>query len=399
MKWATRVPTGFAAATYVAICIAAGSALGLGLAGCSDDGGVSDAATDSGSDSKDAIESFDGLNPDTGDPDAGEPDTQSATDSGAESDTDSNDGSESDADSADTDADSAALFIQTSHFTCDDSERVGRIEVEVGDGPSVQGYVANGVVPLLVLDAVLEEEECRLLVPPSLFCEAPCASGFTCGGSGECVAYPANQDVGTLVVQGLTAAVRLNPIPPQKFYYFAGDLPAPGVAAGDSVAMTASDALDDSGDSLRLAARGVEPIVPRQTDVPLTAGSDALVTWEPAAPVDDAVRIFVEVNIANHGGTPARIECLTMDSGTLAIDSTLVEGLLALGYSGFPTVTLRRESRAAAAAWVDGTELGCVEFLVSHHAVLPAAIDGLISCSSTLDCPQGQECQPDLVCQ
>lgn len=267
---------------------------------------------------------------------------------------------------------------------------VGGFEIALRDGfTSVQGQVADGVVPLEVPVVDAEEGPCRLLRPPSLFCDPGCGVGETCGPDG-CIAQPANIDLGPVTVDGLTAAVEMEARAPVFFYTFRGDLPHPGFAEGDVIRLE-GDGIDGI-DPFTLRGQGVALLVVDGDTLPLEEGRDAQLTWDPPA-VAGPAQMHIELNIANHGGTPARIECVTEDDGDFAIPSALVDRLLALGYSGFPSVALTRRT-------VDHTALpqGCAELRVQSTAVLDVAIDGLISCSLDDDCPDGETCQPDLTC-
>ena len=109
--------------------------------------------------------------------------------------------------------------------------------------------------------------------------------------------------------------------------------------------------------------------------------------------IDPDARILVTVSVANHGGVPARLVCETADDGALEIDGALIEALLDVGYSGFPSVTVTRQR--ADAGEVDA---GCVSFAIASEAARPVEIPGLVSCSDGEDCPEGQECLGDLTC-
>lgn len=279
---------------------------------------------------------------------------------------------------------------------CAYAEHVGGFEIALRDGfTSVQGQIADGVVPLDVPVVDAEDGECRLLRPPSLFCEPSCGVGETCSEDG-CIAQPANIDVGPVTVDGLTAAVSLEGRPPVYFYTFRGDLPHPGFAEGDPIALAgagiegAESGIDIPPFALR--GEGVAALEVMGDTLPLDEGEDAALRWTPPA-AEGPGQMHIELNIANHGGTPARIECITADDGEFAIPAVLVDRLLGLGASGFPSVALTRRT-------VDRADLpmGCVELRVQSTSVLDVAIEGLISCSFDEDCPDGQTCQPDLTC-
>lgn len=274
---------------------------------------------------------------------------------------------------------------------CSYLTKTGRFTVDLKESStSIDGVVADGVVPQNLPVVTLAEGGCSLLYPATLFCEPACEPGFTCNSAGTCIPYPQNQSVGTVTFLGLSGAVSLNPIPPQQIYYFTGTLPYPGFAAGQPVTLNAAGGAQSP---FSLVAKGVSPLVPISRFLPFDAAEPAVVSWEKAEP-DPATAIFLAVHLANHGGVPARIECIVPDTGEFTIPANLVSALLDIGYSGFPTVTIRRESVSSVV-----TDLGCIELVLQSEVVLDVAIDGLTSCSSSEDCPVGQTCQLDLHCQ
>lgn len=338
----------------------------VALTGCDDDPGAADATVDPTPDA--AVDAMvDGaVDPE---PDAAEPDPDAAVD---------------------PEPDAAMEPEGWTSEACGDDERVGGFDIALEDGfTAVQGQIFNGVVPLEVSVVDLAEGECALLRPPSLFCEPSCGVGETCGPDG-CVPQPEPVDLGPVTVDGLTAAVEMEARAPVFFYSFRGDLPHPGFAEGDPI--TLDGAGTDGIDPFSLRGQGVAPLVADQDTVALDPGMPAAFTW--AAPAADGLgQMHIELNIANHGGTPARVVCTTADDGEFAIPAALVDRLLELGFSGFPSLALTRRT-------VDHVDLapGCVELRVTSVTVLDVAIDGLISCSFDEDCPEDQMCRPDLTC-
>ncbi|MCA9560879.1 MAG: hypothetical protein KC583_20160, partial [Myxococcales bacterium] len=120
---------------------------------------------------------------------------------------------------------------------CAYADHIGGFAIELRDGfTSVQGQVADGVIPREVPVVDAEDGECRLLRPPSLFCDPGCGVGETCGPDG-CIPQPGNIDVGPVRIEGLTAAVEMEARAPVYFYTFRGDLPHPGFAEGDAITL------------------------------------------------------------------------------------------------------------------------------------------------------------------
>lgn len=272
---------------------------------------------------------------------------------------------------------------------CPKATHVGGFSVALQDGyTSAQGQVASGVVPGDIPEATQTAGECILYRPRSLLCNPACANGQTCGENGVCITYPSNLSVGTVAITGLTAPVQMTANAPVYYYTFRGTLPHPGFMPGDTVSLSATGA-----EVFALRGRGIDPLTLTATVVPLRRGQPAQAGWNPPS-VDVPAKITLSLNIANHGGNPGQIDCIVPDTGSYAIPSSLVDALLDLGASGFPTLIVTRKT-------VDAATLsqGCIEFSVQHQAVADIDILGLISCSGDQDCPQGQTCQVDLTCQ
>ena len=271
---------------------------------------------------------------------------------------------------------------------CPQETRTGGFEVQPASTyTTVVGGVANGTAPATIFDVMAEDGDCALLHPRTLFCDPGCDAGFLCDGDGSCVQAPSNQDLGAVGLDGLSAPVEMAAIPPVNIYSFNGDLPHPAFATGDPVELyTGEDRLGPS-----MVAYGVEDLIVGADSVPLD-GEAVPLTWDvPTSDVD--ARVHVEVNIANHGGVPAKIVCETADDGALDIGAELVTGLLEIGFSGFPSVTITRRSSDVAE-----TDDGCFDFSIQSVVSLPAEIPGLTSCSNDDDCPDGQDCLPNLTC-
>ncbi len=272
------------------------------------------------------------------------------------------------------------------YATCADDARVGQIVLELrAQFTSVQGAVTNGVRPIDVPVIDVEDGNCVLVSPPSLFCDPACAGGMTCGPDNTCVPLPENQDLGTVTIDGLTAPVQMTARAPVYFYNFLGDLPHPAFAHGDAIAMGAS-----VGPSI--ATVGVEALEVSTSSLAVQRDVASTLEWTAAA-ADDGVRMELELSIANHGGTPGRILCTLPDSGSFTIPVALTNALLDRGFSGFPSVTLTRQG-----AQTGATSDGCMELVARSEVVVPIEIPGLTSCSNDDDCPAAETCQPDLTC-
>ncbi len=281
-----------------------------------------------------------------------------------------------------------AMAPAVQHVPCATAQKVGEFRVELYDEYTVvQGQVSDGVDPARVPGVTLEEGLCTLFQPVDRFCEPRCESGETCGDDG-CVLRPVNIDLGEVTVTGLTDPVAMTARAPVFFYSHRGDLAHPAFAPGDALGLAARGGPDD----IDLDAVGVHPLAP-PTEVPRLERTQALsVNWSaPAGP--SAAMVHLELNIANHGGTPAWIHCVVPDTGSHEIAAPLITQLLDLGFSGYPSLSVSRRT-------IDSTTIskGCVEFLAVHTMVSEVEIPGLVSCSDDAECPEGQTCRVDLTC-
>ncbi len=324
-----------------------------------------------------------------------ESEADSATDSGADTSTDDinqSDMSSSDVPQSDTSSeDTNSVGTSEAYLTCERSNYVGGFTLALTEEyTTIQGRVADGVDPISVSDVSMNSEGCEFLRPPQLFCSPGCTGGETCSTDGSCVTLPAHRDVGDVTIVGLGVEVVMSSRAPVYYYTFTGDLPHPAFSSSSLISLSTS-----GGDyaPFELAAPGVDALVTEMTSVAIESGSGAELTWE-AGPEHEAVRLEIELNIANHGGTPARIECLVEDDGEFTIPAELVTALLENGFSGFPSLRMTRQGANAVTA-----DPGCVELRLQSEVQLPVEIPGLVSCSSDDDCPdEGETCQGDLTC-
>jgi hypothetical protein len=276
------------------------------------------------------------------------------------------------------------------YAACAAEEHVGSFEITLKDTfTAVQGTVTNAVRPSDVSDVTSTDGSCKLLQPKTLFCDPMCGSGETCGDNGTCVALPTNQSVGVVSVTGLTAPVSMEARSPVFYYSHVGDLPHPAFQTGDELVLSAAG---DVIAPFSISTTGIEALTVITTSMALERDLPGSLDWT-AGTAQESTKIEIELNIANHGGTPARVQCLSDDSGHFEIPTSMVNALLDLGFSGFPSVRLTR-----AASNVATTDYGCVDFRAQSTTVLTVDIDGLTSCSDNSDCPTDQTCLANLTC-
>jgi len=274
---------------------------------------------------------------------------------------------------------------------CADSTRVGQFEIALRDTfTAVQGKITDAVTPYLISEVVESMGTCTLMRPPTLFCSPSCGTGTTCDANGACVPVAAGASVGVVTVSGLKAPVEMTASAPVYFYTNTGTLDHPGFDEGDDIVLNASG--EGAVQAFALGGVGVAPLSLSVSSVTLDTDLPLQLTW--AAPGQaDAGTMHINLNIAQHGGTPGWIECDVPDTGSFELPVALTNQLLASGFSGFPSVALTRRSADS----VD-TEVGCVDLLVESALTMEIEIPGLTSCSDDPDCQPPETCLDDLTC-
>lgn len=288
--------------------------------------------------------------------------------------------------------------VAPSYRPCSDDQRVGGFwlhavaetmaEMPIAAHTDLSGAVLDGVPPGDVWEELDAADGCRLVVAPDSFCDPACPSGETCGADG-CIATPRTHGVGTVTVTGLASELSLMPSMSSRRYSLSAALPYPPYDEGASIQLQA-----EGGDyePFTLQAVGVPLLELGAGEIAVARETPVTLSWTARSEVGPA-RVFVELDIAHHGGIFARIECEVEDDGELVIAAQLVTQLVDRGVAGFPTVSVTRRS-------VDSTTIapGCVELEVGSQVIREVAIPGLSSCSNERPCPDGQTCQSDLTC-
>jgi hypothetical protein len=268
---------------------------------------------------------------------------------------------------------------------------VGAFRVQLAsEYTGVNGSVRNGSVPSDVPEVVSEEGTCRLLEQRILFCDPTCGASETCGNDGTCIDYPTNQQVGVVTVTGLNGPLSMEPGPTGSYTNPAMPaLPHPGFDEGSAIELSA-----EGGDleAFTLHAEGVAALSVTEEPLVVAMGEPLALSWEPGG-ASEAVHVHVKIEFNRHGGTPSWIECDMQDSGSFEVPVSIVDALLGLELSGWPTVTFTRRS-------VDSVDLsvGCVELQVFSQVVRELEVMGVQSCDDDHPCPDGQECPVNLIC-
>jgi hypothetical protein len=221
----------------------------------------------------------------------------------------------------------------------------------------------------------------------AVLCQPACGSSAVCVSSNNCVPYATAQTAGSVTVKGLGTADITMEARANNYQLPAGTtLPYPPCTPGSKISLAA----DGGGHgALALEASCIAPLEAPPT-VKITKGQPLALRW--TAPGATGSRIHVLLDISQHGTSKGKIECETDDDGMLDVPAKLSDALLALGFSGFPTVLMTRENESAPAS-------GGVVLNVSAPYRAAIQIDGLVSCTEDTDCPSGQKCAVDLKCE
>lgn len=255
----------------------------------------------------------------------------------------------------------------------------------------VSGFIRDGVEPLKSGWEMIDEVgDCQLFVPDTPLCDPECAVGEICAPGDACMRVPAKQSAGAVTVTGLGEPIALEDKVAGNYTLPTGlTRPYPPCAEGDAI-------------TFAVEGNGHDPFM---LEVPCVATLDAPepVTIEGGAPIElrwaaptmpELANLHAHLEIAHHGGKRGQLECDTTDDGELDIDATLIDGLINLGVSGFPTIVLTRSASMSGS----GEASEHVSLTVSASYESPVTIPGVISCTNNSECPDGQSCGMDLRC-
>ncbi len=274
---------------------------------------------------------------------------------------------------------------------CPLAERHGGFVLESYEGYSIiDGSVAEGVIPITILTESTTLGDCTLWVKPNPFCDPPCENGDVCDLDDTCIAYPESQDLGTVTMTGLDVEVAMEPVSP-GYSYFHTSLPHP---AWQTDALVTLFTQGGAYDPVKLHGFGVADLVPTDDQWLIVEGVDLAVTWEPGAEGSRGEVAF-SLNIDQHGVTPTTLKCAFEDDGEGSVPASLVDALIGAGVTGFPNGTLSRRT-------ADRTEIGsgCMDFVASSPRGVDVRVDGFVPCTSSRDCPEGQECNLEIqICE
>jgi len=261
-------------------------------------------------------------------------------------------------------------------------------ETATAASTSLLGKVYDGENPTpMAWQKTDEAEGCTLDTPNAVLCQPVCGGSAVCVSANNCVPYATAQTAGTATVKGLGSAdIAMEPRANNYQLPAGTTLPYPPCTAGAKLSLAA----DGGGHGALMVETSCIAPVEAPASVTLTKGQPLALRW--TAPANTGSRMHVLLDISQHGTSKGKIECDTDDDGMLDIPAKLSDALLALGFSGFPTVLLTRENESAPAS-------GGVVLNISSPYRSAIAIDGLTSCTEDTDCPAGKMCASDLKCE
>jgi len=271
--------------------------------------------------------------------------------------------------------------------------------VQSSDGgyTSLVGKIYDGPTPeSIVWEETDTIEDCRLLKPRVPFCESSCDGGAICVEDNVCMEYPDAVNGGKIKVSGMktvsgNSEIQIEPV--ANSYQIPGDVSLEFPAFSEESEVTISLEEGSVVPGFSVTANGISPLKFTSDFLDLSYSEPLKLIWEKAADGGGSI-IEVVLDISHHGGTKGKILCLTADDGSAEIASSLMGKLLDLGVSGFPTIKVVRKSSGS-----DQLSNSKIELFITSTVEKEVLIEGLVSCWSDEDCPDGMKCQSDKVCR
>jgi len=162
-------------------------------------------------------------------------------------------------------------------------------------------------------------------------CKPSCDFDEYCSNAGVCVDAPHFTDAGTLVIDGLTSPITLEP---SGHYPPSYGLPDDLFDDGDPITLTASGG---GHPAFTAAATGVESLsATLPCEDPPTAGQDLTITWTPSSTPGAHIRWEMTQDV--HLNQGPRIRCEFEDTGSLTVPAQLIDDYL-YGMKHFLTLT------------------------------------------------------------
>ncbi|PKN25173.1 MAG: hypothetical protein CVU65_09530 [Deltaproteobacteria bacterium HGW-Deltaproteobacteria-22] len=273
----------------------------------------------------------------------------------------------------------------TLHGACEAEFRLGGFKVQMNEDmgyTAVDGEVFDGIVPGRVPEVIQTEGDCRLLKSRRLFCDPACNSGFTCGFEETCIPMPLKQDLGTVVIRGLVERLALKALQPGNSYSY-NQLQHPGFEVDHVIQLRATTGYLGP---FELYGVGVSQLVPTTSAWTLSKGENLVIEWTPP-PEDAKSRIYLEINIDQHGLTPLVLSCNLPDTGAATIPSAIIDGLMDAGVTGYPAGSVTRRTEDSLTV-----PQGCMEFFVTSWRSMTVNVVGHTPCTNPGDCTPPEVC-------
>ncbi len=272
--------------------------------------------------------------------------------------------------------------------TCEMEDDLGGFLVKsVVDETTVEGTVADGVIPASVLEEIGAEGDCRVLRRNNPYCSPTCDPGEVCDFDGTCLPYPANQDLGTVTLTGMVQPVTMEPLFPGNSYYDT-TLPHPGFVPGSLLSLEMAGGIYGP---VSLYGVGVEPLDMAGVSWKIESGVALDLTWPaPTGPIQRS-EVRVSLSIDQHGVSPSALSCRFDDDGSGSVPAAMMSLLVDVGVTGFPTGSIERLTG-------DRVEVsaGCFDLKVSEPRTVSVDVVGHTPCIADPDCPAGQSCNLEL---
>ena len=261
--------------------------------------------------------------------------------------------------------------------------------------PTFDGRVFAGPVPSAFgFEKTQEIGGCTLYKTKTPHCDISCGSGAMCVSDGVCKDFPKSISVGKVTLTGAktkagTASVSMDPV--LNNYAIPASVALEKNPFGDGDQVTVAAAGDTALGSFSVSAQGISRLELKNDSIALADGQPIPLRWTPPAKAIGS-KVTVKVDLSHHGGIKGKIECETEDDGSLDIDAKLVDGLKALGVSGFPYIEVARQSVGIHSS-LD------IDFEIQSPITKGLTIPGVISCNGDEECPGTLKCQPDFQCK
>jgi hypothetical protein len=255
----------------------------------------------------------------------------------------------------------------------------------------IDGAVADGVVPISVLEQIAADGDCMLLRRNNPFCEPACDPGWACDFDGTCLPWPVAQDLGTVTLTGLAGPVEMEPVFPGNTY-FDTSMGAPLFEPGALITLRMPGGVYGPA---TMHGVGFEPLAPLDTEWSVGGGQDLLVHWQAPTGAIQRAQIALSLTIDLHGATPGTLRCAFEDDGEASVPAAILQTLIDTGVTGFPRGTLERHTEDHTAAGA-----GCMDLTVMSSTTVAVDVVGYTPCTTDVECPEGMECNEELqICE